>query len=386
MFSNASFIKNYKPDNASSIVEVFYNNLISKEDQKLFDIAFAPKVEQAELDEFFKEWDIEKYGERKSMMLSYLMKANRQLQFSEYAKPRLEGLLKYHRFHNLKLISHYVKITKALNEENIFPLIMKGIAMKHIRPDLPRAMGDIDLLIPEDSQINKAREICKNFGYDEEIPDEHSIVINSPNSLEPLIDLHRYIPFETKYNKNFLQDLFSRAKKENVFGTQAFVPCFEDLLFLGMINLARNLNGKTSLGGILYSVFDFKFLSQKESDFNWNLVLQNIIKTKTYAQSLLAMKFINKISPNTLPETLLENSAIHKQFNNYCNRIIFNHFYFNKIKAHGKKLSLKKALRNKKEMRDYFLNKPKYFLLKRVVRKSNFLIKCFLTLKSKNQN
>lgn len=384
MISKADIIKNYTKDTASSIIEAFYNELVSKEDQRLLELAFAKKIEQSQLDQFLKDWDIEKFSGGKSLMLSYVMKTNPQLKFSTYEKPRLEGLLKYHRFHNLKLISHYNKITKALNSENIFPMILKGGAMKYIRPELSRAMGDIDILILQESELTKAREICKNLGYVEDIPDDHSIDLHLPNSEEGTVDIHRYIDLETDYDKSFLQDLFLRAKKEKVFGTEAFVPCFEDLLFLGMINLARNLNNKTSLGGILYSLFDFKYLIESKPNFNWNLVLQNIVKTKTYTQALLAMKFINKIIPEMLPELLLKNDLINKKFSRYCERIMFHHSYFNNFQKIGKKLSVKNALKSWQNMKDYLVTKPKYFFVKRVVRKNHFLIKVFLILNGKN--
>ncbi len=382
MINETDIVKKYKLNNAASIVDAFYSKIVSKEDQKLLDLAFAKKIEQEKLDQFLKEWDIEKFGERKSMLLSYVMKTNPNLKFSSYEKPRLEGLLRYHRFHNLKLISHYAKIVKALNLANIFPMILKGGAMKHIRPDLPRAMGDIDILIPKESEFLKAREICRNLGYVEEIPDGNSVDLHLPNSTEGILDIHLYIPLETNYDKAFMQDLFLRAKKEKVFGTESFVPCFEDLLFLGMVNLARNLRNKTSLQGILYSLFDFKYLTT-QPNFNFNLVLENIVKTKTSAQVLLAMKFANKIIPELLPESLLKNYALNANLNQYCNWIIFHQYYFNEFRESHKALNLKDSLKNIKSFKDYLLRKPKYFFIKRIVRNSHFLIKIFLMINSK---
>ncbi|MCE3255753.1 MAG: hypothetical protein K0R25_1247 [Rickettsiaceae bacterium] len=384
MIGITDIIKNYTPDAANSIIEVLYNELVSTEDQKLLDLAFAKEIEQSQLDEFLKYWDIEKFGERKSLLLSYIMRTNPDLKFSIYEKPRLEGLLKYHRFHNLKLISHYAKIVRALNQQNIFPMILKGGAMKHIRPELSRPMGDIDILVPEESEFLRACEIAKNLGYVyEEFPGIHAVDLHLPGLVEGIVDLHRYIYLETDYDKIFLKDLFARATKEKVFGVEVFVPCFEDLLFLGIINLARNLHQKTSIGGILYYLFDFKYLSTAKPDFNWNLVVENIAKTKTYVQALLAIKFINKVTPGILPEFLLKHDRINKKFTRYCDRIMFYRFYFNDLKLCSKKLKIRDALKSWKIMKDYLIKKPKYFVLKRMVRKSYFLIKIFLMLSSK---
>lgn len=378
-------IKTYTSKTAASIVDFFYSELVSKEDQKLLELTFAKKIEQAQLEEFLKNWDIEKFGGKKSMLLSYVMKTNPDLKFPMYEKPRLEGLLKYHRFHNLKLITHYTKIVRELNRKNIFPMILKGGAMKHLRPDLSRTMGDIDILIPNESQLTKAREICKNLGYVEEIPDNHSIDLHLPNSSEGTVDIHRYIDFETNYNKSFMQDLFTRATKELTFGVQAFVPRFEDLLFLGMINLARNLNNKTSIDGILYSLFDFKYLSESKANFDWNLVLQNMAKTNTQGQALLAVKFINKIIPQMLPEALFVSAAANKKFIRHCDKIIFHRFYFNDFRQSCKNLSIKDALKSIENMKHYLTKKPQYFFVKRIIRKNHFLIRAFLILNNKFQ-
>jgi hypothetical protein len=264
-------------------------------------------------------------------------------------------------------------------------MIFKGGAMKHIRPDLPRSMGDIDILIPNEIEFSKARTITRNLGYIEESVENHSIDFYTLNGKEGAVDIHLYIDLESDYDKKFLKDLFTRATKEKTFGVQAFVPCFEDMLFLGIINLARNLNNQTSLHGILYYLFDFKFLIESKEDFNWNLVLQNIAKTKTHAQALLAMKFTNMIIPKMLPESLLENYSINKKFLSHCNRIIFYHFYFKDFRQQCKELSIKNALKNSQNMKNYMTKKPKYFLLKRVIRKSDFLIKYFLILSGKKQ-
>lgn len=386
MRSSINNIQNYTPNAANVIIDAFYADLVSPEDQKLLDLAFAKTIKQSDLDAFLQEWDIEKFGGDKSLLLSYVMKTNPDLQFSNYEKPRLEGLLKYHRFNNVKLISHYAKIVRALNAQNIVPMILKGGAMKHIRPDLSRAMGDIDILIPDDVAFFKACDIAKSLGYVyEEFPGDHSVDLHLQGSTEGLVDLHHYIHLETNYDKTFLSDLFARGTQEQTFGVQAFVPCHEDMVFLGMVNLTRNLHRKTSIQGILYSLFDFKYLSESKPNFNWNVVIDNIVKTKTYTQALLAMQFINRIVPDMLPESLLKHKVMHKKFSKYCNRVMFHRFYFHDLKLECKELRIKDALKSLKVMREYLAKKPKYFIFKRVIRKSSFLTKIFLIVSSKKQ-
>ena len=132
-------------------------------------------------------------------------------------------------------------------------------------------------------------------------------------------------------------------------------------------------------------MFDFKYLIESKSDFNWNLVLQNIIATNTQAQVFLAMKFANRIIPGFLPESLLEGGTNHKKLINHCNRMIFHQSFFNSFRQDCKNLNFKDALKNMVQMKNYLVKKPRYFFIKRIIRKSDVLIGIFLTLTAKKQ-
>ena len=78
----------------------------------------------------------------------------------------------------------------------------------------------------------------------------------------------------------------------------------EDLLFISLVNMTRNLTHKTSWHGVLFALFDVKYLIESKKDFNWDIVIENAQKTKTQMQMCLATGFINKIVPNLLPEKI----------------------------------------------------------------------------------
>ena len=364
-------------DITKTLVDKFYSNLIKPSDKTLIDFAFSERVEQSDVDEFIKNWDIEEAGGTKALLLSYMIKEQPHIKFSQYEAPRLEGLFNFYRFRNLQTIAHYTKIGKKLNENNIFPMILKGGAMKYLRPELPRVMEDIDILVSSDAEFSKACEIAENLGYEFELDaTEHSVDLHSKGSLAGTVDVHRYIYMEADYDKSFMKTLFSRATKTKVFGVDSFVPCYEDMVFVGMINLARNLHRNTSIKGVLYTLFDIKFLKEKPN-FNWDIVVENTLKTNTSMQMYLVVDFVNKIVPGLLPENLLQNKQIEKDVARYCDRVMFYRFYVHDVKMICKKLKLKDALKSFSVMKEYIKAKPKHFVLKRI-NKNYKLIKTFL--------
>ena len=278
-----------------ALIENFFHEILSKSDRELLQIAFCKNPNQEELDRLLKDFDIEVKGSNKSLMLAYLMKRRPELKFTEYEGPRLKGLLNFFRFKNLKTISHFSKIGRELNKFGITPMLIKGGAMKFLRQDLPRIMSDIDILVPE-KDLMKCAKIAEPLGYWWEKVDIHAIDLHPQGSDEGALDVHKFIYMETGHEKELLKGLYKRARKIIAFGVNALIPSNEDLLFISLVNLARNLRNKTSQAGLLYTLFDCKFLIENKPDFDWNIVKENAKITGTEIQMNFAVKFIEKIS------------------------------------------------------------------------------------------
>ena len=93
---------NNKVSIADVLIDRFYEELISKPDKELLKLAFSRNPTQADLNDFLTKWDIEVAGGNKALILSYFMKEHTDLKCTDYEQPRLEGLLRFYRFHNLK--------------------------------------------------------------------------------------------------------------------------------------------------------------------------------------------------------------------------------------------------------------------------------------------
>lgn len=171
-------------------------SLLTENDLKLLALMFTTHPTQANLDNFLKTYDIEVAGSYKALMLSYFMKMYPELSFTDYETPRLKGLLEYYKFRNLKLFASFTKIGKILAHHNIPMLMLKGSAMKCLRPELSRAMEDIDILIPERAFI-QAIHLIRKMGYRLDIF-IHSIDVHEPDSDAGLLDIHRHINIHYK--------------------------------------------------------------------------------------------------------------------------------------------------------------------------------------------
>lgn len=360
------------------LINQFYQEIVSEQSQQILNVAFNDQLKQEDLDKFFKTWDIEENTAKKAILIAYTMKERSDLSFPNNVKPRLSGLLRYHRFANLQLLSHFTKICKELNKQNIFPMILKGGAMKYLRQDLPRVMGDIDILIHM-NEYAKACEVARNLGYFfVEKKEMHSIDLHLSETDESgILDIHRWIDFNSKYNHRYTDTFFSRAHKKKVFGADVYVPCPEDIVFIALVNMSKNLTKKTSMNGILYTLFDCKFLLNKNKNFNWNIVLENAKNTNTQLHLYFSIRFIHKIAPSIFPDEIVQNNYLQKQFEDYCYKLMYYRFYLSDIRTVCRSMPIGKAIKSPKMMFNYIRLKPIYVTLK-MFRNNVWMIKKLL--------
>ena len=329
------------------ILKLYRDKYITPSDTKLLNLFFKKDVTQDDLDNFLEVWDIEKEGGHKALMLSYFMKLHPEFTYSSYIEPRLNGILKYYRFKNLSLVSHYKKICTAIKQAGIEFLVLKGGALKYYNPEFPRIMGDIDILVPP-KDYEKAKKIALSFGY-KYTEHEHSIDLQDPQTDLTLLDIHYKFNMHTATDDSITEDIFKRAKRENVFGIDGvYVPCVEDMLFLLLVNLNKNMAQYSSFPSILYSIIDSKYLINLKPDFDWDIVKQNAVKTQTEHHLAVAIRFINEYASDKLPE------MYEKEFNERCILHIYNEWYLKKLQKKSHTLFIDTVKRIIKNIIKYF--------------------------------
>ena len=342
-----------------------YGEIISDEEQRLIDLAFQKNLTQEKLDEFFNTWDIEAHGADTALLLSYVMKEHPQLVFHDYNAPRLSGVRNYFRFKNLELIAHFKKVMLELGKKGIVPMVIKGGAMKSLRPDLPRVMNDIDILVKNEEEYQTALQIVRDMGYVLYEPDNgkgHSTDVHLPDKDTTFLDIHCCMDFYIENRNELTKAFFDRAHQQNVFGCECLIPAKEDLAFLSLFHLAKNLREGACVEGIPYVAFDLAYLTK--NDFNWSVVFDDMRLTHTQIKIYMALQFINKIfHGNFCGEEIFIN--VEDIIKSGFLKDVFYAKFVHEVKYRCKKLKLKNSLQSWNDFMFYLKNKAWHSVTKR---------------------
>lgn len=354
---------------SNKLICKYISNLLTQNDIKLLSLIFSPSPTQKQLDEFLPTYDIEIAGGYKTLLLSYFMKMHPQLKFTDYETPRLKGLLNFYKFQNLELISKFSKIGKVFRENGIKMMILKGFAMKCLRPDLPRAMGDIDIITFGQDFI-KAYHIIQKMGY-RMVLEPHSIDVHEPDSEAGVLDIHRWVNIDNGKGQALNKHLLKRARWTKIGGLDVLIPSNEDLFFLALVNLSKNLRDNTSKASTLYVLFDCKYLLE-QPNFDFDIVVQNAKLTHTEGFVGFGAEFINTIIPNLIPQEIYKDSALA-----CCIGILFTR-YFRALQVTVRKIKFSFVLKRKISFLDYTRIKLYYKFCKYISSRDFIKVKGFL--------
>jgi hypothetical protein len=309
------------------LVKRLYEQYVGKNERALLDFIFCGPHTQARLDACLQNCDIEALGAHKTLMLSYVMQENPDLVFPGHAGPRVKGLIDFYRFKNLRILAHCSRIGRTLNEAGIPLLLFKGAAMKSLRPNLPRHMGDVDMLIPA-KRMAEALRLCEGIGYyDGRTGAPHSVDLHTKGDRNT-VDLHRAV-FESKRDLGaFHKNLFARARERKAFGMRALIPAREDLFFLTLANLVRNLRGHTSPHSVFYALSDCQFLRASAAEpFDWEIVRADARETGREPDMTFAARFVEAMAPDLLSE-LTRQFPLTKEMAAFHDRLLFNEDHY----------------------------------------------------------
>lgn len=314
------------PKNAAlrRLVAKLYGTHLDARDQCLLDFRFAKAPTQAMLDACLEQCDIEAMGAKKSILLAYARREHPELVFSNYAGPRIDGLIRYFHFANTKTLAHFSRIGKALNKAGIPILLFKGAAMRALRSELPRPMGDADILIPAE-RIDEATRIGEGLGY-LHTREESKHAVDFHTEAESAVDVHHSIFDPDRDYTAFHRGLFERAKPATVFGVDVLLPSREDLCFLVMANLTKNLREHTTLHSIYFSIEDCAWL-QRDRPLDWDIVREDAVLSGHEVETSLAAAFMNAAVPRLFPQPE-ELFPELRGIEDFCNLVIFDEDYF----------------------------------------------------------
>jgi len=342
-----------------NLLDRIREDLMTSQDVRLLRMTLSESPVQQELDDFLSVWDLEVEGASKALLMSYFMKAHPDLQYPAYVGPRLRGLLEYYRFHNIKLIAQFKRIVSKLREAGIEVTIFKGGAMKHLRPNLSRAMSDIDVIVA-DSDYEKAGKVIADMGYYISW-DEHSFDVHTEKDGEGILDVHKFIPMLTGHETYIMDEVNARSKDAVLFGVPGKILCEEDMVFSLLVNLSRNIMNNTSKAGILYTFIDVKYLLDSRPDFDWNIVSENARKAGAEKIMAFAVRFMDNVVPG-----LVKNPApvSEDQIQEIATLVKYRRYLLCPLQERSHQLGVSTVLANPRLIPDFIKVRPRYTFLK----------------------
>lgn len=289
------------PFNPEDVIRREAEEVISEQDRVLLRLALDDDSRQEDLDAFLANWDIEEAPIKSVLLVAYVMKTRTDLKFPSSITPRLNGVLSFCKFQNLKREAHFSKICGALAKENIPCIILKGGAMKVYRPEFPRWMNDIDMLVPSED-YDRAVDIAVSLGYSSSMCTDHSVDLHHPDSDEGLLDIHKHLEMFTGKEEALNEGLFARSSARHFFMTDGRVPSPEDMVFISLVNLYKNLAKKQTPESSLTTFYDLKYLTRLNPVFDWEVVKNNCELSDASFQVIFSSMIVESVVSDVFPE------------------------------------------------------------------------------------
>lgn len=201
----------------------------------------------------------------------------------DHLRPRLKGILRYHRILNSGLYAAMCSLVREYNKQGIDVLALKGAAIKTgYRPDFVRPMWDVDILVrPED--YKRALDTAVSLGYRGSW---------SPHST----DLHRGSTESIDLHCVYLRDLRSRKHHDYwpecspVHWNEAdfYVPERHALLLQLLVNACTNFVQHRKATAPLRWIMDIDAMLSGEIDWDKLTELAKQLELGTQASLVLA--------------------------------------------------------------------------------------------------
>jgi len=348
------------------LISVFIQKHLSENEKTVFEFMLSKNPDLESAKKLFENFDISSASDNKILLFSNFVKTHPKLGLDKFLPAKTSELKEFYMRRRLELFVHLDKVAGEFNAQGVRPMLVKGALMSFLNPDLLRTMGDVDIIVPAD-KFDYSKEIAQKLNY-EYAKEPHSFDFHEKGSEKGVVDVHKYIYMDTKCEMNLNQSLWQRAKEITFLDREFCIPCDEDIIFISLVNLARNLRNNTSFSNILYSFFDCKHILENASDFNWDTVLENAAVTKTLPQLYFSLYFIRNLMPEIFPEKLFDiKEKERKQLKEYCLKVYFNRIFIDGMRQQNKSINWTDAVTGKVELKDYLKLKSKYFLMKRVV-------------------
>ncbi|MBR5176079.1 MAG: hypothetical protein IKW89_09150 [Bacteroidales bacterium] len=219
--------------------------------QELLKLGLEENGTQENLDEFLKGWDIDKSPIQCVVLVAHIMKSLPDLSFPSALIPRLNGVLSYCRFKNLHIETILNDIINLFKNNSITYNLLGDWAMKGLRPEYPRWINSIDILVPV-SEYDHAAEEALSIKSDTEV--------------------------------NIIQSLHD-----------GFSP--ETLVFFALLNLYERLLDGQSIKSCITTFIDINYLYSLNKGFDTGIIMTLANKYNRVFQVALISRVVDSVMP-----------------------------------------------------------------------------------------
>lgn len=251
-------------------------------DQGLLRLVLEDNGTQEDLDAFLNGWDIEKAPIRCIILLANVMKTRPDLKFPGNIIPRLNGVLSYSRFKNLRSEVILDRLVKSFKDKGIHFKVAGDMAMRSLFPEKPWWVDNLEILVSE-SDLSSAIETANK------IDNEEIIRISLIPVSESIIN--RFAP--------------------------------EDLTYYALVNIHDNLMEGQPLQGCLTTILAVKYLYSSKDNFDRSIVSEDAVLSENGFQIFLASKAIESVVPGLFTEDMthhLSDRNLRKRLINFLFR------------------------------------------------------------------
>lgn len=207
---------------------------LQKSDRLLLKNLLDDKNKDTTVNDFCREFDLWNIDYEQFALMPLFYVHNENIKYSNNLRIRIRGIYNYLMCKNSSNLKLALNLIKALNQEGIKVLLLKGIVLCHsyYKSLALRRMEDIDIaVLPKDYE--KAVKIAYKLGWKGEKA-LHSIDLKKDTV--GAVDLHELIYKENFSHKEIEKELWEDLTRISFYGEEVYIMTDEDMFISVLIN------------------------------------------------------------------------------------------------------------------------------------------------------
>lgn len=219
---------------------------IREQDQLLINLILSDSPTQGDLDSFLSNWDLEVEGANNGLLLALFKQRHPELVFNQYVGPRLDGLIRYFRFMEVKFMVELKRFYREMTSIGIHFMLLGDMALRLMMPDTPRSIRQIEVGVPK-KYVRKVK----------------------PHASEMI----SVVPLDEAY--------FAQSRTLSVGEIQIQVLEIEGMIYRLLLGLEYGVNMLDYFRSLPQTVLEINEMIRIGGAFDWSITRDLIIREKT---------------------------------------------------------------------------------------------------------